>query len=196
MEALFSFGEWAIYVLLWRTHDEQSGLVKRCQVCFVGEGRSAAAYRQGSKMKCPDCFGTTFEGGYRARVIRPTLFTDRVTDTIDAARGTLVTDTVTAETTGDFTFHHGDYIFRAGGSRYQAEQKNTVTIRSGFGNPDSVDSIAGTISVARLEDIDTVAWTIPPDQATVEQILRRPVTEHLPADLAAYEVVNRGPLIL
>lgn len=194
-EALFAFGEWAIFVLMWRPADEDAGLVGRCLTCYVGEGRSARAFRQGARDKCPDCFGSTFEGGYRARVIRPALFTDRALDTADSPRGALVTDTVTIETTDDFTFHHGDYVLRAGRSRYRGDQKNAVTVRTGFVNPDPGRAIAGSIASAKLEDRNSVAYLIPPTEEVVETLLRRPLTEHLPADLAEHEVTDRGPLL-
>lgn len=194
--ALFKFGEWAMFVLMWRPQDEVAGRVTRCSICYEGEGRAARAYKQGAREKCPSCFGTTFEGGYRARVIRPALFTDHVRDSSDGPRGALATDSLTVDTTSDFTFHHGDYIFRAGNGRYQAEEKGVVTIRSGFGNPDDLRSVAGTIAVSRLEDPASVVWMIPPEQTVVETILRRPISEHLPPDLHSFEVTDRGPVLL
>jgi hypothetical protein len=196
LEALFAFGEWACFALMWRPADEAAGLVERCSTCYVGEGRAARAFRQGAQEKCPNCYGTTFEGGYRARVIRPAIFTDRVADSQDAPRGTLVTDQVTVETTIDFTFHRGDYVFRASGERYQGDEKNAVVVRSGFDNPDQAIAVAGSISQARLEDKASVAYLIPPTPEVLATVLRRPVSEHLPADLSAYEVTDRGPTLL
>lgn len=194
LEALYAFGEYAMFVLMWRSRDFDAGLVGKCTVCQID--RIAQAYQQADQWKCESCFGTTFEGGYRARIIRPAIFTDRVTDTTDEApRGALHTDTVTIETTEDFTLRHGDFAFRYGDLRYQTEEKGVVVVRSGFDYPDDQRSIAGTISSARLEAHSAMAYTLPPDGDTLDEALRGHlvVTAHLPPDLAALEEI-RGPL--
>lgn len=197
-EALYAYGEYAMYFLMWHILDFERGLVGKCTECVLGAGRAAEAYGQGDKRKCPVCFGTTFEGGYRARLIRPSLFTDMNPDTTDEApRGGVTADSVTIETTSDFTMHHGDYVVRYGNRRYQTEEKAIVVVRSGFDFPGAERSIAGAISSARLEDEKaSVAYIIPPtDTDEINLILRGPdvTTAHLPPEMAAYEDI-RGPL--
>jgi Zn-finger nucleic acid-binding protein len=195
-ETLYAYGEYAIFVALWHAEDFDLGLVGRCPVCYASS-RVAQAYGQGERNRCPSCFGTTFEGGYRLKVIRPAIFTDRVTDTADTPRGSVMTDQVTIETTEDFTFRHGDYVIRRGNIRYSTEEKGIVVVRSGFGEPQDPDSIAGTISSARLEDrVTSPAYLVPPTSpADVEAILNRPVREHLPPDLSVFEDI-RGPVFV
>jgi hypothetical protein len=64
LQALYTVGEWTMFCLMWNLEDFQNGLVTRCSVCY---NRSSQAYKQGERNKCPDCFGTTFEGGFRAQ---------------------------------------------------------------------------------------------------------------------------------
>lgn len=162
VEALWLYGEMCLFTMMWRPQDEEAGLVQRCSVCYV-TSRSAQAFNQPpSKKGCSNCYGTTFEGGIRAQVIRPAIFSDRNTDTSDTPQGTVVQDSLQVETTGDFDFLRGDYIFRADGSRYQAEEKGEGVLRTGFGTPLTRDSFRGSIPVARLEDPTAVAFTIPP----------------------------------
>lgn len=196
-EALYRHGEYAMFTLMWNEQDFERGLVDRCPACFVSAGRIAAAYDQGVRGKCPECFGTTFQGGFRAQVIRPTLWTDRQTDHADSERGPLVLDGVTIETVAGFTIRRGDYVFRGNGTRYQTEEGSVLGLRSGFLMPDSASSIAGTISQARLEsEKGSPAYLIPPTTPELVQVLRQiPLGLHTPPDLSGYETI-RGPLVV
>jgi len=161
-EALYAVGELALFTLMWRPVDFEAGRVDRCSVCFSGtKARQAAAFEQPTKRECPNCFGTTFEGGYRAQIIRPSLFADRNSEMRDEARGTVVSDTIRIETTGDFILHKDDYVFRADNTRFQAEEKTEDVMRPGFGTPAIADSLAGTSTLHR-EETTSVAFLIPP----------------------------------
>lgn len=161
-EALYAYGEFAIFSLMWRPADFADGLVGHCTTCFAGQkARQAAAFQQPTKRECPDCFGTTFEGGVRAQIIRPMLMSDRNTVIADQREGTTETDTMQFETTSDFTFTLGDYVFRDDGSRYQCETKAENVVRTGFDAPQSSESVSG-MAVAHLEAETAVAYLIPP----------------------------------
>lgn len=161
-EALYLVGELALFTLMWRPADFEAGRVGRCSECFGGaKSRQAAAFEQPLKRECTKCFGTTFEGGFRAQIVRPTLFADRNSEMRDEARGTVVSDTIRIETTGDFTLHKDDYVFRADNTRFQAEEKTEDVMRPGFGNPSGADSLAGT-STLHMEETTSVAFRIPP----------------------------------
>ena len=169
-ESLFAFGEPALFTIMWRPQDHEAGLVDRCPVC--SSSRSAAVFQQPERKKCPACYGTTFEGGIRTQLIRPALFSDRNTETADTQRGTMTFDTLQIETTPDFLFRKGDYIFRGDGTRYQGEEKGEAIIRHGFSLPVPQDSFRGSIPAARLEDPTSLAYLIPPvDPADLMDLL-------------------------
>lgn len=155
-EALFRYGEYAMFVLMWNLEDFKRGLVARCQRCYGRFGRIAEAYNQPSQSNCPDCFGTTFEGGYRARVVRPTVWDDTTDDTNPGPRGEILTSNTTVQTTSDLRIHNDDYIFRADGTRWQALDPSGQSVRTGFG-PDAQDKIIANppFRVTRLSSTDT-----------------------------------------
>jgi hypothetical protein len=197
VQALNEMGEYALFTLMWYAKDHADGLVDVCQTCTLSAnqlGRMSAAYEQPTREKCPDCFGTHFEGGYRAQIIRPSLWTDSNTDTEKTRRGEVTTDAMVIETTEDFSFRHGDYVFRANGARYQGEELSSAWIRAGFDVPDDAKSVAGQISQARLEDPSSVAYLLPPTADVLSSILRVPAGTHFTPDFSASETV-RGPLI-
>lgn len=172
MEALWMYGEPCLFTMMWRAQDHEEGLVELCSQCM---GRSSVAFKQPERKKCPNCYGTTFEGGIKSQIIRPTLFNDRNSEMTDSIRGTVTIDTLMVETTPDFSFRKGDFIFRADGSRFQGEEKGEGIVRTGFGNPDPDDSFRGTIPSVRLEDPTSIAYTIPPSTADVRTLLSQPL---------------------
>lgn len=196
-EALYTYGEYAMFVLLWTPNDFDAGLVGRCPTCFTAYDRAAKAYGQSSKNLCPDCFGTTYEGGYRAKIIRPALFTDSNSDNIESARGSLVTDSITMETTADFSLQRRDWVVRSNNNRYAAQNMSNTAIRSGFGEPSDERAVGGTATSLRLQDPQvSAAYLVPPvSDQDIAALLNMPVGTHLPPDLASREVI-RGPLLL
>lgn len=161
-EALYAYGELVIITLMWRPIDFEQGLVQSCPVCFAGPtARQAAAFRQPTRKECPNCFGTTYEGGYRAQIIRPAIMADRNSEMTDVERGTVTIDTLAFETTADFTMHKGDYLFRYDNTRFQCEEKREAIVRDGFGPPISIESFAGS-GTAHMEEQTSVAYLIPP----------------------------------
>jgi len=74
-ETLQWFGEQVIVRQLWRAEDAALGLVGYCQQCqdspnptspnsFI-QSRVSSAYRQTGNSYCPNCYGTTFNGGFK-----------------------------------------------------------------------------------------------------------------------------------
>lgn len=194
-EALYGLGEYAMFVLLWNAFDADAGRVGRCGVCFVAYGKVAEAYGQSANNDCPSCYGTTYEGGYRARIIRPAIWQDRQTDQPKRTRrGSVETDVMSVETTSDFVMHTGDLVFRADGTRYKVTTPNSVELRTGFQATDRNDTTVGlNIAQARLEDRATVTYDIPPDEATLRAALS--TAGRFPSALSPFEDV-RGPLVV
>lgn len=192
-QAIFQVGEYAMFALMWHIADFTLGLVGRCNRCYIGYGKVAEAYGQASKNKCTDCFGTTFEGGYKALIVRPAIFSDTdQSETMDR-RGVMHPDDVDVESTHDFRIRNGDYVFRADGTRWYLRTPQRVTLRTGFGYPGQASTGIGyNLARASLEDPDSVAYLIPPPPLDVVNTLR--TGRFVPEDFANVEVI-RGPLI-
>lgn len=194
-QALWQTGELVMFALMWHVEDFQHGLVQRCSTCYSGntlDSRAAAVFNQPTKFKCPDCFGTTFEGGYRAKIIRPALFTDADDQEVVSKRGTTNPQRLTVESTSDFRFRNGDYVFRQDNSRWQLGTPRRSTLRTGFGHPDQADTSIGYAQTdAVLEYEGSPAYDIPPtDGTTLASTLAAPT--RYPGVLP--DVLN-GPLI-
>ncbi|MFH8483087.1 hypothetical protein [Streptomyces sp. NPDC018055] len=191
-QALHHIGENALFALMWTARDHDAGLVGLCPVC--ADDRIAKAYGQASRNKCPECFGTRFEGGFRALIVRPAVFTDADDSQSFTARGTVAPQEVHLETTSDFRVHSGDYAMRATGERLQLRVPQRTTIRTGFGTPYQREAAtAYNLTRAAVEDPDSVAYMIPPDDTdSLVEILSR--TGAVPPSFADVEVI-RAPLI-
>lgn len=193
-DALYRFGEYVMFTLLWTAKDAEDGLVGPCTNCMGG--RISQAYDEVPDPYCTRCYGTTFEGGFRAQIIRPAIVTDRNTETKEAQRGEFTLDAVSIETTSDFFSRSGDLMFRADGSRYQMDQMDTVVIRSGFSHPQQVETVGGVIPSAKLEaNLAAPAHRIPPAGDVLAQMLAAASQDrHLVTGVHRQDVV-RGPLV-
>lgn len=191
-QALYLAGENVLFCLLWTARDHDAGLVGLCSVCAAD--KIAKAYGQPARNKCPSCFGTRFEGGYRALIVRPAIFTDADDSQSFTARGVVAPQEVHMETTSDFRVHSGDYAMRATGERMQLRAPQRSTLRTGFGTPhQGTEGTAYNLSRAAVEDADSVAYTIPPtDINDLVAILSR--SGPAPVSFADVEVL-RAPLI-
>jgi hypothetical protein len=196
-QVLWEYGELAIFALLWHLEDFTAGLVGRCQTCYLGEtsvqARISEAYGQGDQYKCKDCFGTTFEGGYKAIIVRPTLFSDTDKDQKTHSRGLVNADEVDIESTADFRIRTGDYCIRATGDRFFLRVPQRVTLRTGFGVPwQSTAAVTYSHARAVIEDPEDVSYIIPPDNDRARDILV--AVARYPLNRSQYEDI-RAPLI-
>ncbi|GAA1978644.1 hypothetical protein [Kitasatospora viridis] len=190
-QALYALGEYALFVLLWTAQDHEAGDVGLCPVCSTS--RVSAAYGQPERNKCPSCYGTRFEGGYRALIVRPAIFTDGDDSQSFTARGVVAPQEVNLETTSDFRAHSGDFCMRATGERLQLRVPARTTVRTGMGTPYQRDAaISYNLARAAAEDQDSVAYLIPPNTTALVSILSR--TGPTPQSFGDVEVL-RGPLI-
>ena len=198
VQALWQYGELAVFALMWTTLDFQAGLVGRCLRCFAPAGASAedqisAAYGQGSQYKCTDCFGTQFEGGFRALIVRPAIFTDMDKNQSKTAKGVMNSGQLGIETTPDFRVRPGDYCFRATGDRFQLRVPRRTTLRTGFASAwQQAQAIDYNVVSASLEEATSVAYLIPPGPATLVTVLG--TYTRVPADFSWFETI-RAPLI-
>lgn len=192
-DSIYHYGEYAVIALMWKTEDFAAGLVDRCPTCYTAYGKVADAYGQPSKRRCPDCFGTTFEGGFKARIVRPTMWNIEATQYGDERSGSTETTRATIQATPDFKFRTGDYVIRANGTRWQVAMLSNELLVTGFGTgTDERMSIGYNVAQATEENNSSVAYDILPDTDTANTILQ-PVSNH-PVDFSAWEII-RGPLL-
>lgn len=198
-QVLFSLGEYAMFTLLWHLQDFEDGLVGRCAVCSGQPGSSqaavAAVYKQPVINKCPSCYGTTFQGGIKAQIVRPAIFGDADQAEQLTARGVVHPEDIQVESTADFRVRTGDYAFRSTGERYYLRAPRRTTLRTGFGTPtQATAAINYNLARASLEDPNaSVAYLMPPTSAALSSALQN-ASAGYPADFAALEQIN-GPLI-
>jgi hypothetical protein len=198
-EALLFLGEYAFIALMWHLVDFEMGLIGRCQTCY-NTGNSindqiTAVYNQPTKYLCPDCYGTTFEGGIRALLVRPFMFADADESEKQDRRGSVHPQALSGETTWDFRSYEGDYVFRQDGTRYRVlTQPRRTTIRTGFAHPAQRQASLGygRLSLG-YEEPNTVAYIIPPSGESISAMLDITGLQQ-PIDWSRVEVIN-GPLI-
>jgi len=196
VDALYRYGEFVMFVLLWHSDDYERGEVKRCPVCIDGDPLSVG-YDRSPSNDCPACFGTSFEGGYRARIVRPAIIGDRNVETRETQRaGQVTTETLSLQTTSDFYARTGDFMFRADGTRYQLSQMETQVVRSGFEHPGQEQSVGGLINTATLEsNLSALAHRLPPTEAVVRTTLEQAsMDRHLVVGTGRFDDV-RGSLV-
>lgn len=193
-QALYSVGEWAMFTLMWDVLDFEAGLVQRCSNCYTSRGKIASVYGQGDQNKCPTCFGTTFQGGIKAQIVRPAIFGDTAEEERLDRRGAIFPQNVQIETTHDFRVRSGDYVFRADGTRWFLRRPDMVRVRTGFAYPSQAASnLTLNFATASLADPNTVAYMIPPSEAALATLLGQNMTR-VPRDFSAAETIN-APLI-
>lgn len=195
-DALFAFGEYSMFVLMWRIQDFTAGRVTRCSVCYA-RGRTSDAYGQSDKEDCLNCFGTTFEGGIRAAIVRPALWSDTEEDPLESsARGQMIrSDAKLVQTTNDFTMRTNDYVFRKDGVRWQVGTPQGDRMHTGFGPIGSAESFIGfNLTSVNREDESSVAYLIPPDPASVMSMLNVTGTR-TPLEWAALDIIH-APILL
>jgi hypothetical protein len=190
-QAMWMLGELSMFALMWHIQDFEAGLVGRCLTCYVAEGSVAAAYGQGNQYRCPDCFGTTFEGGWRAIIIRPALFRDMDKDQQRSARGVVNQAQTSIESTADFRVRTGDYAFRQTGDRFYLRVPRRTTLRTGFATPyQSEAAIDYVHASATVEDPVSPAYMIFPDAERLISVLQLP--GRLPGDVSGFDPAMVG----
>lgn len=197
VQALFTIGEPAMFTLMWKVEDFEAGLVTRCTRCRQDpdsiEGRIEAVYQQPLTATCPVCYGTTFEGGIRAQIIRPAIFTDTDEDERRSGRGVVRPENATVESTEDFRVRTGDFVFRHDGSRWQLGAPTRVQVRTGYEQPTQQATSIGYARIpANREDESSVAYVLPPTASQLTSILTQ--AGPFPNDMSQYETIN-GPLV-
>jgi hypothetical protein len=222
-QALWQYGELAVFALMWRPEDIGAGLARRCTRCYTPaevisglppgtlpppgwptaavEAQISSAYGQGNQFRCTLCYGTQVIAagtvpvpGVRALIVRPAILTDTDQNQQRSAKGVVNTGQVAVQSTPDFRVNTLDYFFRADGRRYQLAVPARTTLRTGFGSPwQEAASISYNLASAALEDPKASVAYVIPPAAAQLEQVLGTYTR-IPADYAWFEQVN-GPLI-
>jgi hypothetical protein len=182
-QALYRLGEYAIFVLMWQMQDFTLGLVGRCTTCMIPQGALADTWAQPAYFKCPNCYGSGFEGGYKAVLVRPSLWTWDEPVQQQVARGVINTNVAQVQTTADFRLQPKDYLIRGDGSRWQAQSVEGEHLDTGFGTQAGPWNAVG-FSYANVtrEDESSPAYLLPLAESYIQEVItqyysRAPVTE-------------------
>ena len=171
-QAFYRYGEYAIFVIMWTRLDYEAGLVGRCQTCFNKvDPLIADTFQQSPYFNCGDCYGTTFEGGYKAILTQPSLWEWAEPVLELQAKGTVNTDTATIQTPGNFRLQPKDYIIRGDGTRWQVKSAiDAVHLITGFGTPSGGwNAVSYTYREVAREDESHVIYQLPISLAEIHQ---------------------------
>ena len=199
-EAIFAFGEYAMFVLLWNIEDLNAGRVTRCSRCqsLAGETDEASemifeTFKATAEDFCPNCLGTTFEGGWKAKIVRPSLWDYQEEVWSKTARGLVQNLSGSVQTTSDFLLRDGDVILRADGTRWRTKAGQPSRIHEGFGLPPRADSNLGYTYAQVNRDEDTTLKIEPTTRTELTSILSA-LGQHWPTDTSGVDQI-RGPIL-
>lgn len=183
-DAIHWYGEMTCFLLWWKTEDFLAGLVTRCSVCYLPFGDITDAYRQPSKNKCPSCYGTTFEGGLKAKLYRPGIWDLNPVEHDTFKRGDVNIIKGTIETLSNIDVRDGDSIVRRDGTRWQLDPPTWQEITTGFGSQKGTQTLRMRgRSAITLEDPASVAYLVPVDLAALNLDGWLPYVPHSPHPL-------------
>jgi len=153
-EALQWFGEQIIVRQLWRAEDAAIGLVDYCQQCQDSpnptnpsasvQSRVSSVYRQSGNSYCPNCFGTTFNGGFKTTCYHLfMLAADTAQERANLSTGQFWRNNPTIQMSWFPEIRVGDLLVRvlswdgdtptALGERFEVSTVNVQTVRTGPG---------------------------------------------------------------
>lgn len=168
-QALYRYGEYAIFVTMWTLQDFTAGLVGRCGTCYAPQGALEGTWQQPAYTKCPDCLGTSFAGGYKAILVRPSLWTWDEQTQQQVQRGVINTNVAQVQTTSDFRLQPRDYIIRGDGSRWQAQEVQGDHLDTGFGTQAGIwNATAFIYNNVTREDESSVIYLLPINQDYIQ----------------------------
>lgn len=199
-EALFGFGEYSLFVLMWNIEDFDAGRVERCSRCQSLAGSTAEAaelifdtFKATTEDFCVGCLGTTFEGGWKAKIVRPGIWDYREEVWSKTAKGMVLNLTGSLQTPSDFFMREGDVVMRGDGTRWKVKSGYPSRIHDGFGLPSRADSNLGYIYPEVTRDDKTLNHIEPLTRTELTNLLDR-VGDHWPTDTSGIDQI-RGPLL-
>jgi len=194
-QALYGYGEWTIFFLMWHIDDHNKGLVARCSNCYLPFGDVSEVYKQPSIRNCPVCYGTTFEGGYKARIVRPAIWNINASEDKEQRRGEITRNTSSVQSTSDFRLRIGDYLVRGDDTRWQMRSPSATFLRQGFSTATpQLNQMGSLYTQCDQDDESSVSYIIPiaedPNLTPEDILVKR--THYLP-DFSSFEDI-RGSL--
>jgi hypothetical protein len=201
IEALYRYGEYAMFVLMWNLRDFEKGLVARCSTCHgvsnSVQDRIADVYQQAQQDRCPNCLGTTFEGGWKAKIVRPSLWDFGEDVDAEGRRGITISAQASVQSTHDFQMHSGDGIMRGDGVRWVVQGISTHHIRVGYEVPLSTRNIIAFNfgNVVRANETDAIYDVEPKNSEDLIEMLdiHRPRT---PVDFSSHDEFRAGAVLM
>lgn len=205
-EAVYAYGEYAFFALLWNAIDYSQGLVGHCPQCYSTNDGISEVYNQPSFAACNLCYGTLFFlphdpatgfggvqhlGGLKALIVRPCMWNPTDESQKLTGTGEVITSTSTLQSISDFRMRTADIILKADGTRWRVATHNTDSIISGFQSANDVRAMIGYNygSVVR-QDESMPCFLIPPTVAEQVNILDTSTIPNYPLSFSAYEYLN------
>lgn len=135
-DALNWFGEMTCFLAWWHIDDFNEGLVQRCSTCTAGvDAEIFDAYKQPHRAHCPNCYGTTFEGGLKAVYFKAAIWDlTPVSEEEVTKRGAVERVRGLIEYPSDLVLRQADHVVRQDGTRWQIAQPTWQEITTGFGS--------------------------------------------------------------
>lgn len=192
-ESLRVMGEYTAWVLRWRVEDHTAGLVDRCSVCGVDDPDYFRVYGQPDNANCPNCLGTTFEGGYRAIVVRPTTWNFGEEDNQEGRRGEVSILSADVQTTSDFRAKRGDWALQHDGRRWQVQGIRDTKVHTGFIGTDRDRQTMGYGYTMQLEDPSSLIYS---QTLNNGQLATMDVNNHFPTSFPELEDIAPNGYLL
>jgi len=141
-----------------------------------------------------NCYGTTFQGGIKAQLIRPSIWNFEEKHQKQDVKAVIEPQSAQVQSTSDFRMQTHDYVFRGDGSRFQVQSMEGDHLVTGFGvSSHSLNIINYSYQMIR-ENASSPAYLIPPDPNTLISLLGGYYARTV-SDFTSLEFVH-GPLVI
>ena len=162
-DAVHWFGEMTAFILWWKVIDFTNGLVGRCPRCYGDNEDSiiTEAFNQPTQADCPECFGTTFEGGYKEIVYAPAIWSPRQEASDQIGRtGETVVRSAEVQPVSIVQLRDNDTAVRFNDSRWRLSSPSADELSTGFGFHGLPDEILRSSIMANLQDRTAVDYRV------------------------------------
>lgn len=196
-DAVHWFGEMTCFLSWWRPADREAGLVGPCTTCNtkMTDSRIVEAYGQAAQHLCPNCYGTTFEGGLRSIFYRPAIWNLTPVEHDVKRRGEVEIIRGTLQVISNLDLHDGDHAVRADGTCWKMDQASWQEITTGFGSQRGVTSrrLQSAVQIALEDDKSTAPYLVDVNFDALNLIGWEPYVPHSPHPLDVDNVTGGMP---
>jgi hypothetical protein len=164
-DAVNWYGEMTAFIQWWHVDDFVNGLVARCTRCFPwqdsDERRIAEAFEQASQTKCPVCYGTTFEGGYKAITYAPAIWSPGPESSDAIGRhGDHYVRSAQVQPSSIVKLRDGDTAVRLDGTRWRLASPLEGELSTGFGFHGELNEQMRSAITANIQDPTSVDYLV------------------------------------